>query len=482
MSENNTTHTSRRGLLKSVGMGAVIAADPLRSSRPNILMVLSDDHGVPHLGCYGDQVVQTPNLDRFAAEGMRFNSAYTTAPQCSPSRASIFTGYSPQRVHMTRLHALLPSEYRTFFEVLREHGYYTGVAGRTHHMDGLLGHRPWFAETYKRHGLQTMKNRVDLLHTGTQDEGLVQFGAFLDKKPKAAPFVFQLNFSDPHGPWDATDFEKRYHPDSIRVPEFMLDTPEIRESFVKYYAEISRADELFGRIMRLLDGRGLRENTMVVFIGDNGTPLPFGKVTLYQYGWHVPLLIRWPGHVKPGSSNSELISGVDFFATFLEAAGAGVPKGTESHSFLNLLEGKPYQGREFVFAACGWHDTFDMARAVCSKTHSLIFNAWPEYRGPRIPAGYNVEREVAAGRLNPKTAAKWSRKSRPLYEMFDLRTDPHELDNIAGKAEYKDAEFTLKSAMSEWMEVSHDFLPPPFLNSQRLDADPLRQGPELRRQ
>lgn len=134
--------SSRRSLLKSgaLGIGPALARPP---ERPNILLVLSDDHSAPHLGCYGDRVIQTPHLDRFAAEGMRFDRAYTTAPQCSPSRASILTGYSPQRVCMTRLHAPLPREHRTYYELMRAAGYFTGVAGRNHHMDGLQSTQQW---------------------------------------------------------------------------------------------------------------------------------------------------------------------------------------------------------------------------------------------------------------------------------------------------------------------------------------------------
>jgi uncharacterized sulfatase len=192
------------------------------------------------------------------------------------------------------------------------------------------------------------------------------------------------------------------------------------------------------------------------------------------------LLVRWPGRVKPGSSTSELISGVDFFATFLDAAGLQSPPGLESQSFLNVLEGRPHKGRDFAFAARGWHDRFDIGRAVYSRTHSLIFNVWPEYRPFELPEGYSLDREIAAGRVSPKLAALWRRQSRPLYEMYDLRDDPNELDSLIGNPEHKDVESQLKWALSEWMEVSSDFIPPPFLNSQRLDADPLRQGPEVR--
>ena len=469
--------TNRRTLLKSAALGMGAAVSSRAAERPNVLMILSDDHSVPHLGCYGDKVVQTPNIDAFAREGMRFDRAYSTASVCNPSRASILTGQSPQRVHMTRLHGPLPREYKTYYEYMREGGYATGVAGRNHHMDGGSD-ATWGTGIHKRNNLLTMAERVDFLHKGDQEDGPGQFEKFLDGKPKNKPFVFQIGFSDPHLPWTATEIEKRYNPADVQLPGFLPDTPQMRRMMVKYYAEISHADGIFEQIMRILDKRGLRENTMVVFMGDNGVSIPFGKMTLYQTGWHVPLIVRWPGHVKPGTSTDELISGVDFLATYLEAAGLPVPAGTESRSFLNLLEGKPHKGRDYVFGSRGWCVTMDTGRALTSKTHSFIYNAWPQFRRVDFydPPGYQFRRETAAGPVNPLVAAKWERQSRPLYELFDLRKDPNELENLAGKPEVTSIQTTFMQVLSEWMEVSHDFLPPPFIWSQKLDANPVLPG------
>lgn len=460
---------NRRSLLRSATFGAAGPAFAQSPRRPNILLILSDDHSAPHLGCYGDPAVRTPNIDRFAAEGMRFDRAYTTAPQCSPSRSSIMTGFSPQRVCMTRLHTPLPREHHTYYELMRANGYFTGVCGRNHHMDGLQSKQQWHYEVHRRNNMVSMPERVDFVHVGKQEDTPGQFQMFLDKKPKDKPFVFQACFSDPHMPWTAADFEQKYRPDGIRLPGFLPDVPEMRDMMIQYYGEVSHADMLFGQIMDVLDRNGLQENTMVVFMGDNGASIPFGKGTLYQTGWHVPLLVRWPGRVKPGSSSAELISGVDLFATFLETGGVRIPALTESRSFLALLEGRPHQGRDYVFCSRGWHDTFDLVRGLASKTHSFIFNVWPEYRPPRPPKSYD------ASRVEPKLAAKWARSTRPLYELYDLRNDPCELDNLAGQPQCKDLEHKLKQALSEWMEITHDFLPPPYINSTRPDTDPIRR-------
>lgn len=454
---------------------ASAAAASLRPPKdaPNILLVLTDDHSVPHLGCYGDKVVQTPNIDRFASEGMRFDRAYTTSPQCSPSRSSIMTGFPPQRTNMTRLHATLGREHKTYYEYLRAAGYYTGVAGRIHHMDGLGGPR-WQSAFHRRERMVTMPERVDFHHTGPQEQGAAKFDQFLQQRPKDKPFVFQVGFTDPHQPWNASEQAKKYNLASIPVPPHYPDCPEIRQRLLNYYAEITHADLLFQDVIDVLNRRGLAENTIVLFIGDNGASHPFGKGTLYQAGWHVPLLVRWPGRIKPGTSTSELVSGVDLFATFLEAAGVPLPSETDGRSFLNLLLGKPHQGRDAVYGCRGWHGDLDLTRAVCTRTHSLLYNVWPEYHGPAMPKGYDFRVEAAAGRLNPLAAEKWLRTSRPLFEMFDLASDPYELSNLAGKPANQELEHRLKWMLTEHMELSHDYLPPPFLLSDTPGDEPIR--------
>ncbi len=470
--------TSRRSLLKAAGLTAAPAFAQL-PKQPNILMVLTDDHSAPHLGCYGDQTIRTPRLDQFAAEGMRFDRAYTTAPQCGPSRASIMTGKSPQRVHMTRLAAPLPPEHETFFEVLRKFNYWTGVGGRWHHADGRSRPRPWVQSVYEKHDLQTMKNRVDFLGLGNQNDALAHLRAFLGQKPTAKPFAMQISFNDPHRRWDGNEFSASYKPEEIPVPRYLPDLPEVREDLTRYYGEVTRADGLFGRILDELDARGLSENTLVVFMGDNGHALPHGKGTLYQPGWLVPLLARWPGRIKPGSATAELVSGIDMPATFFAAAGVPRPDGLwESKNLLPLLEGRPFEGREHVFACRGWHDHLDLARAVCTRSHSLIYNCRPEE--PVKPVDYGgkpiweaMAREHRAGRLDPRFSNAYFSPRRPIYELYDLERDPNEFNNLAGRAEYRDSQFQLTAALDEWMEANYDFLPPPFVLGQEMDGSQL---------
>ena len=175
-------------LLFAVVLLAPLARLAAAESKPNVLLILSDDHSYPHVGCYGNQDIMTPHLDRFAAEGMRFDRAYVTSPQCVPSRASIFTGRSPVAIAMSRFSAPLPREIKTYAEALRAAGWFTGVAGRMYHMDGANVNVAETQAVFEKHKLITFPDRLDYVKTGSGSEaGLAQFREFLDRKPAAKP-------------------------------------------------------------------------------------------------------------------------------------------------------------------------------------------------------------------------------------------------------------------------------------------------------
>src|SRR5262245_1944807 len=367
-------------LLPSLAL-ALLPALAAAADRPNLLLVLSDDHSVPHVGCYGNADIRTPNLDAFAREGLRFDRAYVACPQCVPSRAAIMTGRSPVAVGMTRFSAPLPAEVKVFPELLRAQGYYAGVAGRTYH---LAGSRlpPETEPVFERHGLRTFPRRLDYVKTaGARPEMIAQYREFLDQVPKGKPFVLQLCFSDPHRPLDRNAIPKPHDPAKLRLPAHYPDTKLVREDFARYYDEISRFDGDFGQVLAELTKRGLAQNTIVLMMGDNGASQLRGKGTLYEFGVRVPLLICWPGVIKPGVVG-DLISGEDLAPTLVEAAGVAPPSMT-GKSFLKRLRGETFEGRTHVFSERGAHGgglpnnsaAFDLGRCVVSKTHKLIYNA-----------------------------------------------------------------------------------------------------------
>lgn len=474
-------------LVVSSCVGWANAAESAPAKRSNILLVLSDDHSYPHVGCYGNPDIKTPNLDRFAAQGLRLDRAYVACPQCVPSRAAIMTGRSPVAIAMTRFSAPLARDVVTYPELLRGQGYFTGVAGRTFHLDGAAN-TPESRAVFEKHGLQTFSQRLDYVkQAGKRPDILAQYREFLDAAPKDKPFFLQLCFSDPHRPLDKNAIPEPHDPAKLTLPAHYPDTPAVREDFARYYDEISRFDGDFGTVLAELDKRGLADNTLVAFMGDNGASQLRGKGTLYELGIHVPLLVRWPGVVKPGSTSATMISAEDLAPTFLDAAGVAPAKEMTGCSFLRLLRGESFEGRKQVFAERGAHGSglptnsaaFDLGRCVVTTRYKLIYNAlWQLPYTPVDFAGDPFWKELqdlhAAGKLSPELSRVYFSPTRPMFELYDLETDPREFRNLIGSKEAAGIEHELKAALQEWMILERDYVPLPLPGRTPAKRPPAR--------
>lgn len=449
----------------------------LSEGRPNILLILSDDHSAPYLGCYGNPDLKTPNIDRIAKEGILFRRAYTTAPQCVPSRASILTGRNVLDVQMLRFSAPLDKNIITFQELLRKAGYYTGICGRIFHLDGSNDNPQETIETFNEFGMVTFPKRVDYLGESTRDEDgkvLSQAVEFLDQIPGNKPFSLWVNYRDPHRAFGAKEYEP--DPEKIHVPEVMPDTKLLREDLAGYLGEIQRLDYHVGLLLAELEKRGKLDNTLIVFMGDNGGALLRGKGTLYDCGIHVPLLVRWPGKIKPGKTADILISGEDIAPTLLAVAGLTPEEKMTGKSFLQTLTGEEKDVREYVFAVRGAHGyelplnsgVFDLSRVVFNKKYKLIYN--PLWQLPYYPVdfgGNKFWKELIQFNNENKLDKRFSgttlfTKQRPMFELYDLEKDPGEFVNLSGKEEYREIEHRMKGAMQRWMIIYRDVVPLPI--------------------
>ena len=469
---------TRRQFTTSLLAAPVLAA---QETRPNILLILSDDHSVPFLGPYGDKVIQTPNLDRFAAQGMRFDRAFTAAPQCVPSRTAILTGRSPVAARMGRFSSPLPPDVITLPELLRPRGYFTGICRRNFHLDGPGAGRlgSTTQQIFDRHGVLTFDKRVDYLDRNSpRAQTVAKVNEFLDRVPKSALFFLWISFNDPHHPWDSNAIPRPHDPQKLVPPKFLPDLPGVRDDLARYYDEVARMDEEFQWVMNILAERRFADNTIVVFMGDNGFAFPHGKGSLYDPGLNVPLIVRWPGRVRAGSSTEELISGEDITPTLLEAAGVPAPKEMFGRSFLRLLRREPFQARQYIFAARLAHgnspytertraNTFDLSRCVRSKRYKLIYNCTPHQVYAPVdsangPGWTDIVAAHQAGKLDPVLHRAYFTHPRPVLELYDLQEDPAELHNLAGKPDYAPVERELKVALQEKMILDYDFLPLPL--------------------
>jgi N-sulfoglucosamine sulfohydrolase len=462
----------------ALGLAFSAFAQPL-----NILWIVSDDHSAAHVGVYGDPNVKTPNIDGLAAQGMRFNRAYTTSSQCLPSRASFVTGRGPVALGMTRFTTPLPQEYLTFPEVLRNNGWFVGFAGRPHHLQGW-SYTTNIPPLYVKHNLLTVSNRYDFVREsnyGTaesrRDEFFEQLDEFFRLAPTNKPFFLQFGLLDPHRAFsdpNTNPFARQYDPAKLKLPADFPDTPGVRADLALYYGMVSRMDHDVGRALQLLEARGLASNTVVVFVGDNGAALFRGKGTVFELGIRVPLIVRWPGVVKPGSVSDALISGEDLAPTMLAAAGFHPLREMTGRSFVPLLQGRSHAERDMVFSTRSAHgdplpsnaSCFDQSRCVVTRTHKLIYNAM--WQIPYWPVDFfNEPFWLELVKLNAQggLAEPWRRllfaSPRPMFELYDLEKDPLELHNLAGQPAHAAKEFELRLALTEWMLLERDYLPLP---------------------
>jgi len=463
---------TRRSLMAAP---AILRAQP---SLPNIVLVFSDDHTAAYSGPYGATWMSTPNLDRFSSAGMRFDRAFTSAPQCVPSRSAYLTGRSPVGARMGRFSSPLPPDVVTCPEVLREKGYATGVCGRYFHLDGVRKAGPATQAVYDKYGLRTWQRRVDFLDVSPQQGTAQKLDEFLQKTGRGKPFFFWINYSDPHHVWDKE--AGQVDPARIKLPPHLPDLPGVRADLARYCGEVERMDGFFGETLTVLGRHGIEENTLVLFMGDNGMAFPHGKGSLYEPGLNVPFIARWPARVKGGQSTRSLISGEDLTPTLIEAAGLKPPKEMTGRSFLGLLTGGAYEARQFIHAQRLHHgnspftpttraSTFDLSRCTRGSCWKLIYNCtqqmeyWPVDSGDD-PGWQDILAAHRAGALKSEHERAYFTRPRPVMELYDLDSDPGELNNLAGRPDTEEVQRELTLAMQEKMIIDYDFLPPPIAN------------------
>jgi N-sulfoglucosamine sulfohydrolase len=413
--------------------------------RPHILFITCHDLG-GHLGCYGISTVQSPHLDAFAADGVRFARAFTTAPTCSQSRSSLATGRYPHSngvmglAHPPFNWTLAPDELHVA-QILRAARYQTHLFGHQHvttqperlgfdHLHGFdraLGcHEPaWGARVSER------------------------FIAYLAGGLPAAPLYIEVNLEEPHRPYD----QGGATPDAelgVYIPPYLPDDEAARDEMAMLQGAIRQADRGVGRILAALDTAGLAENTLVIFSADHGLAMPRAKCTLYDPGIETALMVRWPrGGLAGGRVISELISNVDVLPTLLEAAGAPVPESVQGRSFLPLLRGETYLPHTEIYAEKTYHSYYDPMRAIRTERFKYIRNFETSFL-------VEVPGDVQQGMIFPHHTALYTNSEHPPAELYDLEADPFEQDNLVGAQHVREVERRLDSQLRTWMEQTGD--------------------------
>lgn len=501
---------SALALAGSLLPGGLRAAPPAleaaRPAPPNIILILSDDNSVPHDGCHPSADLKrnaiTPNFEAFAAQGMCFDRAYDTSPQCAPSRGSIFAGRNPVDIGITRFGEPAGLDVHYFSDILRNAGYWVGLEGRNHHLGGREGDPPHVKQALLDSGITRLSDRFDYVHIfGTKGVAPAEITNRLTKTfdaiPQGKPFFLYFGFNQTHRPF-VTDHHD-IDPAKLTIPPDWPDLPAVRDDYAGLLSDLRNMDRQFGAIMAQLTQRGLDRNTLIVFMGDNGEAMYRGKGTLYERGNHVPLIVRWPGVVKPGTRSAALVSGIDLAETFVEAAHLKADPHMTGISLLPILRGQESLGHDYIFTERGEHpgsitvsEGVDYARAITGQRYKLIYNAMPGQpyspvdQGGRfldpaqdtteigkhevLPAIARGEEERAmgpwkavvqahrAGKLSPLFERLYFKRPRPIFELYDIQSDPYEFNNLAGKPEYKAIEIHLREELDTWMVLSHDYL------------------------
>jgi N-sulfoglucosamine sulfohydrolase len=475
---------NRRAFLKTLGWGAACIAGlhpVLRGAEPtkgrlNILLFTADDLNCDTVGCFGGKVPGlTPNLDAFAAEGLRFEHAHVNAAICQPSRGILATGrYGHNSGVMGFMHTT--RDIPTIMQTLRDAGYLTGILGKVGHSTPKASYRWDFMHDQNELG----NGRDPELYYRYCREFLARC------RREERPFYFMVNSHDPHRPYHipgkpiagAKEPSKTYTPAGVPVPGFVPDLPGVREELSYYLNSVRRLDDTFGKTMQALQESGLAENTLVMFLSDNGIAIPFAKCNAYLASTRTPWIVRWPGVVKRGTLDRQhMISGIDFFPTVLEAVGLSVPPGLDGFSFLPLLQSGTQSGRDQVFTQIDMKAGGDAVPMRCVQNQRLgyIFSPWSDgqfvYRNNN--EGLTMKAMVEAARTDLRVAERVRMfRYRTFEELYDLQNDPDCLNNLVDKPDRQGDLDHMRSELHAWMKRTHDPLLPAFEN--RTDPEKVK--------
>lgn len=449
-------------LLTTVGLCITDAS----ASPPNILLIVSEDNG-PELGCYGDPYVQTPNLDRLAAEGVRFDRAFVPQAGCSQSRSAYLTGLYP---HQNGQIGLATWNFRMYRQdtpniprSLKAAGYRTGLIGKLHV-------NPEEAFPFDFHEIKSANfARKRLGDYAKHAEAFIN--------ADARPFFLSINYPDAHGPWlkQVDGLPKTpLEPDEVKAFAYLgIDPPSMREAIANHYNCMGRLDSLVGDLLAALERSGKADNTLVIYFGDHGADFLRGKRTSYEGGVRVPLIMRWPKRAKGGQVRRELVSTIDLMPTFLEVAQAEPVKDLPGMSLMPLLCDEPCDWRQYLYTEFHTHaakTNFYPQRTVRNDRYKLIENLMPEQVNP----GYDFTNARFKGVLpaieaaSPTVREAYHRMERPpRFELYDLQSDPYEFRNLADSDEHATAFEDLKTRLATWRKETRDPLLDPA-NLQRL--------------
>lgn len=413
------------------------------SDKPNIVFVLADDCTFNDIGCYGGQA-KTPNIDHLAKEGMRFKQCFQAAPMCSPTRHNIYTGLYPVKSGAYPNHTFVKTGTRSVVHYLEPYGYRVALSGKRH-----IAPEEAFPFEYLGKGKNPDFEEVESFMKACRQ--------------KQRPFCLFLCSNEPHTPWNKGDVSQ-YKPEKLKLPPHYIDTPETREGYSRYLAEITYFDSQVGQAIKLIDKLGLSKNTLVMVASEQGSSMPFAKWTCYDLGLQSALVARWPGKIPADSVSNALVEYVDLLPTFIDAAGLNEKSVLDGKSFLPVLLGEQDEHKKFTYGVMTSRGiqkgpSHFGIRSVRSERYKYIWNFTPEIKFTnRCTESKLFKSWLKKANEGHKKSIKITRKyqHRPAEELYDIAKDPYEINNLVSNPAYKKVKLRLKSRLMLWMKEMHD--------------------------
>lgn len=434
--------------------------------KTNILIITVDDMNWNTPGCFEGMAPDvTPNIDRLAAEGLMFENGHVNVAVCQPSRTCMMTGLYSHNSGGEGFYRITKDK-PLLVEALQKSGYLCGIVGKLSH------------STPKESFEWDVVYDMDDLGKGRDPELYFEkAGKLLERaKKEGKPFFLMGNSHDPHRPFYQSDQEKEkwpgqittepsrvYTPDEVTVPGFLPDIPDVRREIAEYCSSSRRADDSVGRLLDAIDQYGFRDNTIVIFLSDNGMAFPFAKTNCYLNSTKTPLMVRWPEKVKAGVVDSEhFVSGIDIMPSLLDIIGIELEGEMDGTSFLPLLENGCQEGLEFVYTQ--FHQTaarrdYPM-RCVQNKKYGYILNKWSD--GETVfknesQGGLTFHAMVKVAEEDPAVAERVKLfQYRVPEEFYDLENDPNALDNLIDDPEYSGEIDKFRNLLKEWADAYGD--------------------------
>lgn len=462
----------------TLSVGACRRSESVRARRPNIFVCISDDQSHPHASAYGCRFVSTPGFDRIAREGMRFDHAFVSTPSCSPSRGSILAGQDFYRLGPASMnHTVFPSGIDVYTDLLSNAGYHVGHSGKG------CGPADWRGGGRTRDPAGTAYNRrrLDPPNPGIMDiDYPANFADFLEARPSGAPFCFWYGAGEPHRGYAGGGDGSRSA--TVDVPSFLPDVPQVRRDLLNYGSEIEWYDRKLVAMLDMLEARGELDDTLVIVTSDNGMPFPRAKGCLYDYGTRMPLAVRWGTRIRNRGATDAFVSLKDIGPTVLDAAGLPSPSGMNGTSLVPLMtgDGGPNHPRDRAVFGIERHLPGSRtggagypSRAIRTAHHLYIRNLTPDrspvgdHPGSVWPSsdptgGYG---DIDGG---PTKTYLWEHRDRhpklfalafgprPAEELYDVREDPANVHNLAGRPELADVKRRLSNELDAYLASTGD--------------------------